>query len=345
MHTLGILSFKLRGVSESRDRDKEHGQREDHDCCVCGSVLPAAFSAQPQMGYRAVADEELSSAVNYWTPARMAAAIPRDLLDASTAGSQPTQVHAPTARVSAPSADPSAEGPALSLGADGREEESGIQPTQFSTYPYPFTRYFTPNGWKNTFSYKAVGKLFFSIGGSGFVCSASVIRPHLLLTARHCIFDYASGQWATNMTFYPGYTAGASNPTQGGAWFAGIGHVDFQRIHVRLDIGFIQTFRKNGGNCAPDSSHRQIESYTGYLGYSYGGDFNQKHWDDFGYPQAAPFNGKSLVQCEAGTGAVNVFGFNNTVEWGCDTTGGTSGGPALIGFVPESPAPRTLPIH
>lgn len=96
----------------------------------------------------------------------------------------------------------------------------------------------------------------------------------------------------------------------------------------------IQTFNKNRTGCKATSANKQIESFTGYLGYKYGGSYDNRHFDDFGYPQAAPFNGKVMVQCEAATGVVNSLGVANTVEIGCDQTGGTSGGPWLDTFVP-----------
>jgi hypothetical protein len=47
-----------------------------------------------------------------------------------------------------------------------------------------------------------------------------VIRAHLLLTARHCIYDYDSGTWSNHVVFYPGYKNGpntALGPANG--WF------------------------------------------------------------------------------------------------------------------------------
>jgi hypothetical protein len=135
--------------------------------------------------------------------------------------------------------------------------------------------------------------------------------------------------------FHPGWYNGTNNAL-GGAWFARILYTWVANAAPEIgqwDIGFIQTFRKNGGQCKPDASHRQIESYTGFLGFSFGGNFDEKHWDTGGYPAAAPFNGQLPIQCEAGTGKLNV-GAPNTVEIGCDKTGGASGGPWITSFAP-----------
>src|SRR5260370_37543498 len=90
------------------------------------------------------------------------------------------------------------------------------------------------------------GNVFFTRGTQNFVGSASVIRPHLLLTARHCVYD---GQFFSNWVFYPGYHAGA-NTQLGGAWFA--------RTEITwggpcnldgLDITFSQTFDDDAIGC------------------------------------------------------------------------------------------------
>jgi hypothetical protein len=53
------------------------------------------------------------------------------------------------------------------------------------------------------------------------------------------------------------------------------------------------------------------------------------------------FNGKFLIRSDAATGHVNddIGGaYTNTVEVGSDQTGGTSGGPWLIGYNPGTVA-------
>ncbi len=91
--------------------------------------------------------------------------------------------------------------------------------------------------------------------------------------------------------------------------------------------------------CGGDKG-RTIGSYTGWLGYSYGGSYAQRQWNIFGYPQGAPFEGNYLYQDNGATGAVNPLGSTNIVEVGNPQTGGTSGGPWVIGF---DPANGTVP--
>jgi hypothetical protein len=303
------------------------------------SSAVAVFAQPSQIGRRVFTIEELSAGSEYWTPGRRAAAKPRDVFvaahrveEAITPAQEPFRFSPGWA-----SASRASEADNLSLAFDTPEALSpGIQPLQNTTYPHPFTRYAVLRMLRNIYPYSAVGKLFFTIPNSGdFVCSASVIRPHLLLTARHCVFDWPTGIWATNVVFFPGYYNGP-NQVLGGSWKAralitwtGAGN---SPQLGEWDLAFIQTFRKNGGQCQPDDSHPQIESFTGFLGYFFGGGFREKHWDDFGYPATFPFNGRVPYQCEAGTGKLGPF--RNTIEIGCDHTGGTSGGPWLISFAP-----------
>jgi V8-like Glu-specific endopeptidase len=323
----------------------------------------------------AVSAQMTAATANYWTPERRAAAIPRDLLidpasvpassalptvgapqvnspgappKASVSGAEAaagasTQALAaaedywtPAARASAIPREIDAE--AAVAGEATRTEGAAIEPLGY-TYVYPFTQYpvWAAAYWSpRLYPHTTIGKLFFTLNGTNYVCSASVIRPHLLLTARHCIFNYvepSGGQFATNVVFYPGYFNGQANAALGGAWFARYLYTWVANApNFRYDIGFIQLYDDNNTGCGGSSGTNPIENFTGYLGYSYGGSYEKRHWDEFGYPQGAPFTGNFLIQSESSTGALNVFGQTDTVEVGNSQTGGTSGGPWILGF-------------
>lgn len=324
--------------------------------------IVSGLYGQPRPGSMAVSNADMQAAVYYWTAERRATAVARDMwVTAFPVSQRPPTPSGPA--VSVPGALPTLSVPeAAEIGStpassgdpfwtqERRDQaiprDMGVsvssQQTEIPlgfTYPYPFTRYgvIPLLYWNNTvkkFPYTTVGKLFFTLSGVNYVCSASVLRPHLLLTARHCVYDYETSVWATNVIFDPGYYA-APNAALGGDWAAYTlatwvsGSEDLQ-----YDIGMIVTYNKNRTGCAPAPGNLQIESYTGFLGYSYGGDYAQRAWDPFGYPAASPFSGKAMVQCETSTGALNQFGNTNTVEVGCDMTGGCSGGPWIKTFVP-----------
>lgn len=54
------------------------------------------------------------------------------------------------------------------------------------------------------YPYKAAGMLELTYPDGTFICSATLIAPNFVLTAAHCIFDWETGLWVTNMTFVPG---------------------------------------------------------------------------------------------------------------------------------------------
>jgi V8-like Glu-specific endopeptidase len=318
--------------------------------------MPMSAFPQPRIVKHTVDQQESLLAADYWTPLRRASAIPREwAASPSTAKTpRPAPSHEPLQTVPGrlPELGETAELPQEPWSPESAEvlspappaveeaEWARIDPLIQTPYPYPFVRYNVPAKLKNDFPYKAIGKLFFTLSGTNYVCSASVIRPHLLLTARHCIYE--SGTFATNVVFYPGY-AGGPNNALGGAWYANnIITWHFSSSAEEWDIGFIQTKNHNRTGCKATSTNKQVESYTGYMGYAWGGDYSRKHFDLFGFPQGAPFNGKVNVQCEAATGDINVRGINNTIEVGCDATGGTSGGPWIHTFQPGAAGSSNL---
>ena len=278
--------------------------------------------------------------LEYWTAERMAAAIPRAGTTAGDPTPGPASAVGPV--VSSPGQKPVGMEAPLDEYQNPIAQAFGVQPQEagnFNSYPYPFTRFYPWTGLYNgayafypIYPYRTVGKLFFTLGRSNYVCSASVIRPHLLLTARHCVLDASAG-WATNVVFYPGYANG-QNPKlkrwtarRLATWgFGGSG------VRLKWDIGFIQVNDEGGAGCNGSSGSRTIESYTGYLGWLYGGYVGDRNYTSMGYPQAAPFDGKWQVEAYSDVGNIDPLSEPGTFSMGNDMTGGSSGGPWLVGF-------------
>ncbi|WP_263357446.1 trypsin-like serine peptidase [Acidicapsa ligni] len=298
----------------------------------------------------------------YWTPERMANAQPMPV-PRSAPGTVRTNAELlakpepmvtgvgglPTARrdVGDVEEENSTERFPLSQGEVSGEALEGITPdsTPF-TYELPFNNYRA--GINNEYPYTTIGKLFFTIpeGASekagDYVCSGSVaLNNHTVLTARHCMFDIATGKWYGNWTFYPGWNNG-SDASLGGGWKVNFAYTWTSNApNWYWDIGFLSMHDSTGKGCGGDSG-KVIGTYTGWLGYAYGGDYTQRQWNIFGYPQAAPFEGNYLYQDNGATGIVNPLGTSGIVEVGNSQTGGTSGGPWIIGFNPKNttdPAP------
>jgi V8-like Glu-specific endopeptidase len=309
-------------------------------CLLAGGTLAAA----PTVGHKTVTAQELAAAIEFWTPERRAAAIPMDMGVQRGARTQvPDELAAPEPERTVPGALPEADiSESEEQGFWTPEQLGAPDPLSLSVqkdidplaYPYPFTRFQVAASKLTTYPHSTVGKVFFKQGGGSFVCSASVIRAHILLIARHCIFDYPSKVWSTNVVFYPGYKSGpntALGPANG--WLGRI-LITFvsNAAGWQYDTGFIQTYNRNRTGCQPVGNNRQVEFYTGILGYKYGGSYAARKFTPLGYPHAAPFNGKTQQQCNSTTGTLNTFGEAKTLEVGCDFTGGSSGGPWLHNY-------------
>jgi hypothetical protein len=227
--------------------------------------------------------EARASALAYWTPERLQGAVPMDMgVDAGAARPSPSLNVGPG---SGGLTEPSSPGaaPSRAVGTPG-SPSGGVTPLtvfqQFYGYPEPFTRHDVPRSLYDEsqgypgYPYSTIGKLFFTIPGQGdFVCSASVIRPHILLTARHCVYN---GAFFSNEVFYPSYHAGPnatlSPQFQGGGWPARILATWVSPCCPldALDIGMIQTFDDDFIGCGGSAGGSPIEAYTGTGGSSGG---------------------------------------------------------------------------
>ena len=245
-------------------------------------------------------------AVGYWNQARLDAAQPIELLVDETTGVGKLRV--------LPQA---AKGPS-------RPKSGG---TTVSTTDWP-------QG--SPIAQTAVGKVFFTVGSSGYVCSAALATDSLtdraiVLTAAHCVWSQgAPGAFVTNFAFYPDYDSGLRQP-----WYA-------SALVVRNEFSSQSTFNTTALNhdwafavirpgvlgnptTLPDVNFQGVikNSYdlntTGFIaGYT---SFA------FGYPAATPFDGETLKYA----GAPIFIDSNTKSTWGMASTmtGGASGGPWL----------------
>ncbi|MCK1623187.1 trypsin-like peptidase domain-containing protein [Bradyrhizobium sp. 160] len=66
----------------------------------------------------------------------------------------------------------------------------------------------------NQIPFQHAGKLFFTLGGSSYSCTAEYTGdPTVVLTAAHCVRDMNNGAWATNVLFVQRYAAGGGRRT------------------------------------------------------------------------------------------------------------------------------------
>jgi hypothetical protein len=295
----------------------------------------------PQLGATEVL-EPAAAVLVYWTPERLQNAVPMGLLvddqDTPTDDASPSTSDEPEVSLLGQLPGGSQTYPLL-LPGNGQAPPGRIAPQDGYPYPYPFTRFevlasLYESGGSLVYPYITIGKLVFTLQGQDQSCSAAVVRPHLVLTARHCIFNYVhprGGQFATNVVFFPGWRDGPS-PNLKGGWPArhivtwtenALGGPSGVGVY---DIAFIQTFDDVGTGCG-GSNGRPIEDFTGFLGIRWGGSYASSHWNQFGYSR-----GERLVEVQSSTGAENPL--PATVEVGNDMGRGAGGGPWILGFDP-----------
>lgn len=308
-------------------------------CClffVCMVVVfgQAIFVSADETITETVTLEQQQAAVAYWTPARIASAIPATPM---IEGAPPEQDALFEEESGEPGFITSSKDGRTSVLLTGDEAAAmalsgGIEPTAdgYDTYPPPENTYPIPVTWYGSFPIRAVGKVYFSAGGYNYVCSGSAIGNRGVLTAGHCLAP-GNGTWTTNWIFRPAWrdpwapygtwTAYAKNVYT--VWFNNGGPGGYCR-----DVGAAKVSDLGGSTLA---------ATVGHLGFSWNHSRLQ-HWSMHGYPSSSPWVGSIQVK----TGA----SYSNTVDPGCisgpSTTGagtrqtpGCSGGPWIRTYRPQ----------
>ncbi len=328
---------------------------------TAGSAGPAKVNAPaaPSLANQAVSGpvkfttalgsgaQTLAQLKAYWTPERMANAQPFPM---PTSGSD----SAAKAHGSVESVPQTAGDVRYALQREDGSVETGSVPASSSpnalTEPYhtqgPFDRWEwfgrylrnvgagSPNRGIST-----VHKMFFSSGGSNFVCSSSTIGTDGVWTAGHCVFDPVDGQ-STNVLFCPSYDSsqGGINPTAG-CWGAEELWTWCPQwcVDGNLEYDFGGADATENPVIGPQAG--LIGNYTGVNGIVVAntngfGAFNW-HYTALGYPAAAPFDGGKIHVCGSSLAYVDdsdAGAAGTSVAIGCDMTGGSSGGPWYAWF-------------
>lgn len=228
----------------------------------------------------------------YWTPERMAAARPL----ADTADGVPAQAGQPGTALRAPArapAEPQAD-------SRGRPWALGGAVT------------------------RTTGKVYLTMAGRDFTCSASVIdadNRSTVITAGHCAKD-GTGPWARNWTFVPGYADGAQPYGRYTARELLVPPRWSRQGDDSHDYG-MAVLNRAGGRAVQDRVGAQRIRF---------GDTAGQRVHAFGYPAIRPFDGRRLHYCSGTTrpdrGGTTANGLR------CSMTQGSSGGPWFTGFDP-----------
>jgi V8-like Glu-specific endopeptidase len=215
--------------------------------------------------------------------------------------------------------------------ADAAADLDAVMPEAVGTNNIQFTssRATFNSAIDKSYPFRTVGKLFFKDAtGAGYMCSASVIKPGVVLTAGHCVHSGSGGTagWYNSFEFIPGYRkVGATEYRPYGTW------TSWAQATTTTDW-------YNSAGAVPnlrdwalivfnrDAATKRVGDYTGWLGYQYPALIG-KHNTVLGYPG----NLDSGLIMHRVDSAISDNGGNNGL-WGSDMRGGSSGGPAVLNF-------------
>jgi hypothetical protein len=263
--------------------------------------IPAVVSAGSA---KSAAQAEHERIIAYWTPARIAAAQPRDFVKTVVGFT----------RAPSPKARPGGGGNVTGASWGGTSQD---------------------------IIRKQSGRILFTMDGGQWICSGSVINTtsstqSVVLTAGHCVNEGSS--WASNLMYIPDFDEGPDYTCNSagqvfGCWTATrvAAHRDFVNgggfgnDTVDVDYGF--ALFGSGGKANAD-----LEATVGAYGLKTTATaLNVQQWA-FGYPAAGKYKGKDLVYCTNATASLieDPYGADT---WGmnCNMTGGSSGGPWVTG--------------
>ena len=186
------------------------------------------------------------------------------------------------------------------------------------------------------YPFRAAGKLFFNINRQTYICSASLVKPGLVVTAAHCVAKYGSKSQYSGWEFHPGYRNGTS---PFGKWTVARAYVltayldgsdpcQLKGVVCRDDVAVL-VLNANSGAPADPYPGRQ----TGWFSYAWNGagftPTKTTHVTQLGYPGC--LDNAVLMQRNDSQGVVDSTHSDNTVI-GSLMCGGSSGGPWLVNF-------------
>jgi hypothetical protein len=198
--------------------------------------------------------------------------------------------------------------------------------------------------------YRFAGKLWMRFGSSWFVCTASLIKKGVLITAAHCVHNYGqqAAGWANEVRWYPANYASTGGPWgyyQGVNWRIPTVYYNGTDTCQSGAIGIVCNNDIATVTLAPKSGVYAGNFLGGWYGYGWNGYsfittpvFGNTHVaqiTQIGYPVAIDngyqmLRGDSYGKYIASTGA-NGKQLRNT-QLGSAMTGGSSGGPWLVNF-------------
>lgn len=306
-------------------------------------LVAAAVPLLTAAGNGDAARTEHQRIVEFWTPERVAQAVPRDFVIDPGSGRLVITKGKP----------PGTPGGGNGGGNDG--EDSTVV---------------TGASWEGAGEIDgASGKVLFEMDGSYWVCSASVIDDGnddtgdddsaLILTAAHCVYDETNNAFATYWMFVPDYDdSPAALDTDGafcastayGCWTADVmavhdGYASAGSFGDALAYDFAVVRVGPGGN--PGVSP-ELDVTVSEQAYSFDGAVALDGSVDghaFGYPAEKKWKGDDLIYC---FGPIDADPYNSGDTYRldeCKLNGGSSGGPWLAPFDGDTGAGTVISVN
>ncbi len=226
------------------------------------------------------------------------------------------------------------------LGVQNSDEE-GLEAFGGRNHPFTTKRASSQNGGTpvGEFPWRATGKLHMKFGASTFVCTASVIRKGLLVTAAHCVHNFGQEDagFADAVTFEPARHE-SSRPFgtwTARKWFVPKTYFDgtdvcsatAPGIVCENDVAVVVLEKKNGKSIAEVTGKYDFPRADDDFGYARFLDQRAAQITQLGYP-SKDFDGDKMIR----TDSLGYWDDPHNVIIGSNQTNGSSGGPWLQNF-------------
>jgi V8-like Glu-specific endopeptidase len=309
-------------------------------------LLGATMLAAPSLGQAqtaAVARPQDDAAIRaYWTPDRLAHAIPMERhpavvrADGLPAGAHPLSANAPRRAGVFMPGNPGPDfvpdvAPRLYTPLRGTASPSSVRPPSSSGSDYyTTTRVFPYSTEPKVYPYRAAGHLFFTIQQSGgidppgnYECTASVIRQRIVVTAGHCVGSPSSSGFFfyENWMFIP---ADINGTAPYGTWTWGVVYVSGGWEN---GTGAVPNPEDWGMFVMQDNNGKTIGATVGWLGW-HTNLLANNNITQLGYPG----NLDNSAYMEQNQSQIEGSGGSNTYIDGSAEGPGSSGGPWIAGF-------------
>lgn len=190
--------------------------------------------------------------------------------------------------------------------------------------------------------YSPTGKLYFSFQGLTYVCSASLIRKGVLVTAAHCVHDYGLGDngWHSNFVWCPALTSSqngpygcysASNPRIANVYKNGTDTCSQKGVVCNNDLATLIVAPKNNVYAGTTvGTYGWSWNAYAFKSSTFLGNVKVAQITQLGYPQA--FDSGVKMQRTDAVGWYSQSGDLKNIQIGSAQTGGSSGGPWIVNF-------------